>query len=196
MRPATWRAICGRLASSCTKLLLRQLPFRGKTAFETSSAILHEMPPPLPARIPPSLWATIQRCLAKDPAQRYQGAGEVKAALDAVESAAIAGAQPPSQPSGFQTMVMRGVRHLTVSDRDVLLLVGTTKGAFLLRSTSRRSRWEVAGPTFMGTRCTLWPMRAGADVIDSGRRRAISGAPFSAPATTSVAPGQRRSKQT
>jgi photosystem II stability/assembly factor-like uncharacterized protein len=127
-----------------------QLPFRGKTAFETSSAILQGIPPPLPSRLPPSLWAIVQRCLAKEPAQRYQGAGEVKAALEAVESAAIAGAQPSSQPAGYQTTVIRGIRHLRVKDRDLLLLVGTTKGAFLLRSTNQRSRWEVAGPYFHG----------------------------------------------
>ncbi|MGH9199679.1 MAG: serine/threonine-protein kinase [Vicinamibacterales bacterium] len=125
-------------------------PFRGNTAFETSSAILQEMPPPLPGRMPPSLWAIIQRCLAKEPAQRYQQASEVKAALETVESAAMTGAQPSSQPAGYQTTVMRGIRHLRVSNTDVLLLIGTTKGAFLLRSTKQRSRWEVAGPYFHG----------------------------------------------
>jgi photosystem II stability/assembly factor-like uncharacterized protein len=130
--------------------LAADLPFRGKTAFETSSAILHEMPALLPPRIPPGLAAVIQRCLAKDPGQRYQSAGEVKAALEAVESAAIAGAQAPTQPSGFQTTVMRGVKHLAIGDRDLLLLVGTTKGAFFLRSTARRARWDVAGPYFHG----------------------------------------------
>ena len=59
-----------------------QLPFQGRTAFEISSAILHEPPPPLPPRIPPGLAAIIQRCLAKDPALRYQRASEVQAALE------------------------------------------------------------------------------------------------------------------
>jgi hypothetical protein len=127
-----------------------QLPFRGKTPFETSAAIIQETLPPLPSRIPPGLWAVIQRCLAKQPAERYQQAGEVKAALEAVESAAMTGAQPSAQPSGFQTTVMRGTRHLQVAGGDVLLLVGTTKGAFLLRSTKQRSRWDVAGPYFHG----------------------------------------------
>jgi serine/threonine protein kinase len=51
-----------------------QLPFQGRTSFEISSAILHDMPAQLPARVPPSLWSVIQRCLAKEPAQRYQRA--------------------------------------------------------------------------------------------------------------------------
>jgi serine/threonine protein kinase len=127
-----------------------QLPFRGKTGFETSSAILKDMPPPLPPHVPPGLWSIIQKCLAKEPAQRYQQVGEVKAALDAVESAAMTGAQPTGQPAGITVTVIRGMRHLRVGQGDVLLLVGTMKGAFVLRSTRRRSSWDVAGPYFHG----------------------------------------------
>lgn len=128
-----------------------QLPFRGRTTFEISSAILHELPPPLPSRIPASLWATIQKCLSKEPAQRYQRASEVQAALEAVHAATIAATAPPqSDQAGFRTTVLRGMRHLAVKNGDVLLLVGTMKGAFLLRSTAERSRWEVAGPYFHG----------------------------------------------
>lgn len=38
-----------------------------------------------------------------------------------------------------------------VQDGDVLLLVGTLKGAFLARSRPARARWEVAGPLFPGS---------------------------------------------
>jgi len=93
-----------------------KLPFDGRTGFEVSSAILHEMPPPLPARIPPSLWGIIQRCLAKEPAQRYQRASEIQAALEAVQSASMtataAQAQPGSGGSVMPIVVHRGMRHL------------------------------------------------------------------------------------
>jgi serine/threonine protein kinase/Tfp pilus assembly protein PilF len=62
------------------------LPFQGKTGFELSAAILRESLAPLPAHVPAGLRAAIQRCLAKDPAQRYQRAGEVRAALEAIGS--------------------------------------------------------------------------------------------------------------
>jgi Protein kinase domain len=127
-----------------------QLPFPGKTTFEISSGILQGVPPPLPSRVPPGLSAIIQRSLAKQPAERYQQASEVRAALEAVESAAITGAQPAGQQAGYRTTVHRGIRHLQVKNGDVLLLVGTTKGAFLLRSTTKRARWDVAGPYFHG----------------------------------------------
>src|SRR5215831_17800301 len=127
-----------------------QLPFGGGTNLEVSSAILHELPLPLSDRIPPGLWAVIQRCLTKEPAQRYQQAGEVQAALEAVQSAFSVSPAQPSEQRGPFTTVLRGIRHLRVKDGDVLLLVGTTKGAFLLRSTFDRSRWEMAGPYFHG----------------------------------------------
>jgi serine/threonine-protein kinase len=56
-------------------------PFSGRTGFELSSAILHEAPSPLSPRVPPALGRVISRCLEKEPARRYQRAGEVGAAL-------------------------------------------------------------------------------------------------------------------
>ena len=61
-------------------------PFRGRTAFEVSSTILREAPRALPTHVPPGLRAIILHCLAKQPEQRYQRAGEVKAALEALHS--------------------------------------------------------------------------------------------------------------
>jgi serine/threonine protein kinase len=126
-----------------------RLPFQGRTAFEATSAILKDPPPPLPAPVPAGAAGIVLRCLAKDPALRYQRASEVQAALDAVLSAS-ASPEPIADPRGPHTLVHRGTRHLDVRDGDVLLLVGTTKGAFLLRSTPRRARWNLAGPYFHG----------------------------------------------
>src|SRR5258706_341351 len=53
-----------------------RLPFEGRTGFEISSAIMRELPNPLGPPVPPGLWAIMQRCLAKEPAQRYQRAGD------------------------------------------------------------------------------------------------------------------------
>jgi hypothetical protein len=133
-----YEAACGRL------------PFEGRTGFELSSAILRELPKPLGSPVPPGLWAVIQRCLAKEPIQRYQRASEVLAALEAVQSAAIVSADPAADRTAPRTTVLHNVRHLRVRKGDFLLLVGTTKGAFLLRSNARRTRWEVGGPYFHG----------------------------------------------
>jgi len=127
-----------------------QLPFRGRTTFEITSAITHELPPPMPSWTPRGLSVVVQRCLAKEPAQRYQRASEVQAALEAVQSAAMTGPTLPADPKGFSTTVLRSMRHIAVKNGDLLLMVGTAKGAFLLRSTAARARWEVGGPYFHG----------------------------------------------
>ncbi len=127
-----------------------RLPFEGHTGFEISSAIMREMPKPLGPPVPPGLWAIIQRCLAKEPMQRYQRAGEVQAALEAVQSAGMVSADSAADPIAHRTTVLQGVRHIHVKRGSLLLLVGTTKGVFILRSNARRTRWEVGGPYFHG----------------------------------------------
>jgi Tol biopolymer transport system component len=48
--------------------------------------VLRSPAQPFPTHVPPILRAIILRCLAKDPAQRYQRAGEAGAALEAIHS--------------------------------------------------------------------------------------------------------------
>jgi TolB-like protein len=64
-------------------------PFTGQTGFELSSAIFHADPPPLPSSVPVALQAVTQQCLVKEPARRYQQAGEVRAGLDAIRSGVV-----------------------------------------------------------------------------------------------------------
>jgi tetratricopeptide (TPR) repeat protein len=79
------------------------MPFRGATGFELTSAILHEPPAPLPETVPVGLRAVIQRCLAKEPGQRYRSASEVRAAIEAVgSSASIAPVLP--HPGGARSL--------------------------------------------------------------------------------------------
>lgn len=61
-----------------------EAPFRGETSFTLTSAILREPAAPLPPRVPVGLRSVIQKCLAKNPGERYGNAGEVRAALEMV----------------------------------------------------------------------------------------------------------------
>ena len=45
---------------------------------------------------------------------------------------------------------MPATNHLSVNPDDSLLLVGTMKGAFLLRSNAEHGKWDVGGPYFPG----------------------------------------------
>src|SRR5215469_15368591 len=84
-----------------------KLPFLGQTVLETSGAILHQLPPTLPSWVPHGLWAIVQRCLSKEPQQRYQRAGEVQAALEAVQSASVVGASTTNASTGPTVTVVR-----------------------------------------------------------------------------------------
>ena len=74
-----------------------ELPFRGRNEFEVTAGILRSPAHPLPAHVPPMLRSIIQRCLAKDQAQRYQQVVEVRAALEAIQSDVLVPVQLPEQ---------------------------------------------------------------------------------------------------
>ena len=83
---------------------------------------------------------------------------------------------------------MPDARHVTPQTGDVLLLVGTMKGAFLLRADpARASSGKWAARTFPAARSTPWPTTAATDAIASGpARTACIGARCSGRATTSA----------
>jgi len=60
--------------------------FPGSSVVESGHAILHDDPDPLPESVPPSIARVVQRCLAKDPDQRFQSARDLAFALDAIRS--------------------------------------------------------------------------------------------------------------
>jgi hypothetical protein len=46
---------------------------------------------------------------------------------------------------------MPSVRHVSAKKGDVIVLVGTMKGAFVLRSNAARKKWDVGGPYSIGS---------------------------------------------
>ena len=62
-------------------------PFTGGTSYELTAGILRERLPEITPPLPPVLQSVIEKCLDKDPGQRYQSAGEVRAALEAASTA-------------------------------------------------------------------------------------------------------------
>lgn len=84
--PATERSDVWSLGVVLYELASGRRPHEGDTPFTLSSSILADVPLPLPEQAPPGLRKVVLRCLAKDPGERYQDAGQVHAALDALES--------------------------------------------------------------------------------------------------------------
>ena len=65
------------------ELLSGRRSFPGSVV-ESGHAILHDDPDPLPEAVPPAIARVVQRCLAKDPEQRFQSARDLAFALDAL----------------------------------------------------------------------------------------------------------------
>ncbi len=124
-----------------------RLPFEGSSPFELTAAILDGTPSPLSAKLPMPLRAVIGRCLARDPAQRYQDAGEVRVALETLQLGTdpsliardesppvvgrpprwrtrllIAGAAALVLAGAVSLMLFNGRRTLALTDRDTLLV--------------------------------------------------------------------------
>jgi serine/threonine protein kinase len=127
-----------------------KLPFHGETGYALTAGILHEPPTELPITVPAGLASIILRCLTKEPERRFQRAGEVRAALETIQAAAVIAQPSRREDFGPRTVVQRGIEHIAFKKNDVLLFLGTNKGAFLLRSRPDRKSWDVAGPYFHG----------------------------------------------
>lgn len=61
-------------------------PFHGATVPELFSSILRDPPADLAGTVPVALRALISQCLAKDPERRVQLVGDVRAAIDAIQT--------------------------------------------------------------------------------------------------------------
>ncbi|MGB8521527.1 MAG: tetratricopeptide repeat protein, partial [Candidatus Acidiferrales bacterium] len=104
-------------------------PFRGRTSYELSSMILHESPPPLRDNVPLGLRSVIEHCLAKEPAQRYQHASEIRAALEALRTNSAVIPASAIQPSAILVQPAaprsRFTRAVLISSAVAALLVIT-----------------------------------------------------------------------
>ncbi len=98
-------------------------PFRGENLYRLCTSILRDPPAPLPEHVPQGLSVVIHRCLEKEPPRRYQRAGEVRAALEAIGSVGHAPAPRPGKS--------RLLRRLLATAGLGVLLLG---GGLLLRS--------------------------------------------------------------
>ncbi len=88
-KPADHRSDIFAVGVVLYEMLSGTRAFRGETTADTMTAILKEDPPDLPVaerHIPPALARIVDRCLEKNPASRFQSAGDLAFALEGVSS--------------------------------------------------------------------------------------------------------------
>jgi serine/threonine-protein kinase len=92
------------------ELLSSHVPFDAGAVPVLCAMVLKEPPTPLPSYrpdVPPALWGIIQRCLMKDPGQRFANISELAAALEPF-------APPHARGAGLRIdAVLRAVRPLS-----------------------------------------------------------------------------------
>jgi WD40 repeat protein/tetratricopeptide (TPR) repeat protein len=137
------------------QLLAGELPFRGTSRMLRDQVLYEEPPPPrrLNDKIPPDLQTITLKCLAKEPARRYQTAGELAADLRRW----LAGEPIQARPVGRAERLWRWCRRnplpaslaAAVAALLVVAAAGATAAAFRLGHAARdaedaRKREEAA----------------------------------------------------
>ncbi len=148
--PLDGRSDLFSFGSTLYEMVTGQAPFRRASAAETLTAILRDEPSPasrLHPELPPRLEEILARCLAKDPAQRYPGAGELAADLRALASgAAVAPGSPPTAKTRRLAAILFsdivGYTALMAADEARALAVRERHRA-LLRPTVERFHGEL-----------------------------------------------------
>ena len=120
------------------ELLSGQRTFRTGSIVESGYSVLHDEPAPLPPAVPAGVAQLVQRCLARDPEQRFQSARDVAFALEALRGTGASTPTEPFPPLGRGHA--RALRMLGWLTPALLLALGAYVAGRAARSTSPQPR--------------------------------------------------------
>ena len=130
------------------EMLTGRPPFQAETHIATATMRLTNDPPPprsLRPGIPRRLEAVVMKALARDPAERFQSAEEMSAALDHVSPDAPTPIEPPAYV-GAEPPHRSPLRSWVAVPVSLLLAAGLIVGGFLLLEGFGRDEPNPAGP--------------------------------------------------
>ncbi|MDP9146024.1 MAG: protein kinase [Acidobacteriota bacterium] len=140
-KPADHRADIFAFGLVLYEMLTGKRAFKKPTSAETMSAILNEDPPSisqLAPNVPPSLQRIVQRCLEKNPEQRFQSASDLGFALESLSDSGSAPVSAMLQSSARRSYIW------AIGGSLVVLLVAVVAATLWLRSRHMvmdRSSW-------------------------------------------------------
>jgi serine/threonine protein kinase len=103
-------------------------PFRGASVLALLSAIVKDKPPPvleLNPGLPPVLERIVMRCLAKDPAERYQSAPDLRRELDSVPQQVGSGVKLANEARAIALHALRRIPPLVWISLVLLMAAGS-----------------------------------------------------------------------
>jgi eukaryotic-like serine/threonine-protein kinase len=137
------------LGSILYEVVTGQKPFQRKTAAETMSAIIRDEPEPIGkvrAEVPPPLRWIVERCLAKDPDERYASTRDLARELAGVRDHVSEITSAAEAPIDLGPRPLRRARRSTVLAAALLILLAGAVAGWLF--AAKKLPKTAAAPTF------------------------------------------------
>ena len=156
-RPLDARSDLFSLGTILYEMLVGRRPFGGETAASVLAGILCDTPAPIPG-VAPEVERLVQRCLRKDAAERFQSAGELKAAIEACTA--------PRAARGRTSIAVLPFKNMSGEKEDDYLCEGLAEEIINVLT-------QIQGLSVIARTSAFTVARMGLDVREAGARLGV-----------------------